>query len=242
MALKGTLADLGIVDLVQFPFAGRKSGELVIQSQGQRATLYYRDGDLVDAATEASEGRAAVVDVFDWEEGDFEFRPGVEERRVTIDEDLHRVVMKALKERDERRMIEQQKKEEEEARRREQQELMAAQGLDADLCQRLQGFLADQSTLVHASVLAFNGEVRAEASVQEQDLDGLELVRMALHVLRKEFPRTTLSRILVEDEEGTSIAVTLKDGHLLVVLASSSASIGSVSVATSKLATVLGEA
>ncbi|MFW5741141.1 MAG: DUF4388 domain-containing protein [Myxococcota bacterium] len=239
MALKGTLADLGIVDLVQFPFAGRKSGELIITSGAQRAELYYRDGELVDAATDSTEGSEVLVSVFDWEEGEFEFRPGVEASRVTIEEDLHRVVMKALKERDERRMEEQKRQEEEEARRREQEALMEAQGLDAELCRRLAALLGDQSTLVHASLMAFNGDVIAEASVEEQDLDGIELIRMALHGLRKEFPRSALSRILVEDEEGTSVALTLEDGRFLVVLAAGSASMGAVSMASNKLAAVL---
>jgi len=241
MALKGTLADLGIVDLVQFPFAGRKSGELIIQSSGQRAALYYRDGELVDAATEKEDGAGVLIDVFDWEVGEFEFRPGVEAQRTTIDEDLHRVVMKALKERDERRMMEQKLKEEEEARRREQEAVMEAQGLDSVLCHRLQSLLREQSTLVHASLLALNGEVIAEASVEVQDLDGIELVRMALHRLRKEFPRSALSRILVEDEQGTSVAQALEDGKFLVVLATSSASMGAVSMATNKLAGILTE-
>ena len=30
MALKGTLADMAIIDLVQFPHAGRKTGQLII--------------------------------------------------------------------------------------------------------------------------------------------------------------------------------------------------------------------
>lgn len=241
MALKGTLSDLGIVDLVQFPFAGRKSGELVIVSGGQRAELYYRDGELVDASTDGRDGADVLVDVFDWEEGEFEFRPGVDAARVTIEEDLHRIVMKALKERDERRMEEQKRKDEEEARKREEQALMEARGLDADLCKRLQTLLEEQSTLVHASLMAFNGDVIAEASVEEQDLDGIELVRMALHGLRKEFPRPTLSRILVEDEEGTSVALTLQDGRLLIVLAARSASLGAVSMASGKLASALGD-
>lgn len=239
MALKGTLADLGIVDLVQFPFAGRKSGELIIVSGHMRADLYYRDGELVHAATEGSDGAEVLVTVFGWQEGEFEFRPGVDSPRVTIEEDLHRVVMKALKERDEQRMQEQQRKEEEEARRREHESLMEAQGRDTALCRRLSALLHEQSTLVHASLMGFNGDVIAEASIEEQDLDGIELVRMALHSLRKEFPRSSLSRILVEDEEGTSVALALADGRFLIVLAARTASIGAVSMASNKLATML---
>ncbi len=241
MALKGTLADLGIVDLVQFPFAGRKTGELIVDSGSRQAKLYYRDGELVDADAGGNSGAEVLVDVFDWEEGEFEFRPGVEASRVTIEEDLHRVVMKALKERDERRMEEQRRREEEEARKREAEALMEAQGLNADMCRQLGELLSKQSTLVHASVMAFNGDVIAEHSVKEQDLDGIELVRMALHGLRKEFPRTALSRILVEDEEGTSVALALSDGRLLIALAAPNTSLGAVSMASSKLAAMLNE-
>lgn len=239
MALKGTLSDLGIVDLVQFPFAGRKSGQLIILSGSQRAELYYRDGELVDASSEGKDGATVLVDVFGWEEGQFEFRPGVDAARVTIEEDLHRIVMQALQKRDERQMEEQKRRAQERERAREEQALMEARGLVPGLCKRLLLLLEGQSTLVHASLMASNGNVIGEASVEEQDLDGITLIRMALHSLRKEFPRPTLSRILVEDEEGTSLALRLQDGRLLVVLAARSASLGAVSMASSKLASAL---
>ena len=49
MALKGTLADIGIIDLIQFPHAGRRTGELVVTADDHEGRLYYDKGSLVHA-------------------------------------------------------------------------------------------------------------------------------------------------------------------------------------------------
>jgi len=239
MALQGTLADLGIINLLQFPFAGRKTGELVVLSGRRRAALFYKDGALVDARTEHNEGQDAVVEVVDWEEGQFEFRPGAEAARVTIEIDLHRVVMLALKTRDERRLEEQRQREEQEMREREKREQLRERGLDAEVCKALESLVRSQNAIGHASVLGLNGDVLAEVTTLQGDLEGLDEMRLLVHTLRREHPRPGLTRVFLEDAAGTLVAQLLSEGRLLVALAAPGVALGAASMATGKIAGAL---
>jgi predicted regulator of Ras-like GTPase activity (Roadblock/LC7/MglB family) len=221
MALQGTLADLGIVDLVQFPYAGRKTGELVITSQGRTAQLYYVDGAVVHAEMGGMEGMEAIVSVVDLNEGEFEFRQDVSTDRRTIELDLHRVVMLALKTRDEKRL--------------EAQQHGVRDEPEGKMERLLRDFVHETPVAEHVSVLAFNGEVTAQAARDGVDNDGLDELFVVLHDLRRNFPRAGLSRMLVEDELGTVGAVQLGDGRVVVLIAGRQSPMGAISVALKKL-------
>jgi len=122
--LTGTLADIGIVELIQFPHTGRKTGELLINGKEMKARLFYDNGALHHALAGENEGLAALIEIVDWKEGQFEFHLNIRSEKKTIQLDLHRAVMQALKVRDERRQAEEEarRKAEEEARRRAEEE------------------------------------------------------------------------------------------------------------------------
>ncbi len=103
MALYGTLEDIHIVDLIQFPKNGRKTGELRIAGPDAEAHLFYDEGQLRHAQLGAREGLDALVECIEWTHGDFEFRDGASAARETLHQDLHHTLMQALKLRDERR-------------------------------------------------------------------------------------------------------------------------------------------
>ena len=100
MALKGNLEDLSVVDLVQFVHQTHKTGALVLNGDGGEAQLFYRDGDLIDARLGNEAGLEVLVRTVDWSRGEFEFQQGVEAQAETIQMDLHRAVMNAVKIRD----------------------------------------------------------------------------------------------------------------------------------------------
>ena len=109
MPLKGTLADLNVVDLLQFPHLGKKTGELSILSNGKNAKIYYRKGSLIHAEVEEAEGMDALVSIVALTEGSFQFLVDVETEKTTVDMDLHRAVMHALKRYDEIKAQEEQR-------------------------------------------------------------------------------------------------------------------------------------
>lgn len=81
--IRGALAHMGVVDIVQVMEAGSKSGLVHLTSDPERsggyvgrgearATLYFRDGHMVDGQLGALSGAEALYRTLMWEDGDFE--------------------------------------------------------------------------------------------------------------------------------------------------------------------------
>jgi hypothetical protein len=134
VALKGTLTDLGIVDLVQLPHVGRKTGQLVVTSPAGEAQLFYVNGAMVHARVGEYAGIDALSWVVDWREGSFEFQLDAVSPDKTISHDLPRTVMEALRLRDDRKLEDARRQAEEEARRLAEEE---ARRLAEEEAQRL---------------------------------------------------------------------------------------------------------
>jgi CheY-like chemotaxis protein len=73
----GSLADMGLVDLIQTIDIGKKTGVLYLSSGKQRGAIYFRDGALVDAELGRLRGARAVYRALVLSSGSFEidFRP-----------------------------------------------------------------------------------------------------------------------------------------------------------------------
>jgi hypothetical protein len=230
MALKGTLADLGIIDLIQFPHGGRKSGELVITSKDGEGRLYYDNGALVHAAVGHFEGMSALVCMVDWAEGTFEFVNDTKPTRKTIELDLHRAVMHALKLHDELRA---------EEKRRKAEGLVEPKQKDEALLSRLSEFVSSNDFAVHACVISPEGTLKAAANGPDGAPRNVEKLRGVLHELLGSYPRENLSRAFAVDEQGTVVLVRLSDGSGLIVIAGKEASLGAVAMSVGRLATEL---
>jgi hypothetical protein len=101
MALSGSLSDMGINDVLQLPFMGARTGELSIVRDGKTAHIYYHDGKIVHSRYGAMQDDEALAELLGWVTGDFTFKQGVQSPQETIKEDLHRLLMKVAKRRDE---------------------------------------------------------------------------------------------------------------------------------------------
>lgn len=68
----GSLADMGLVDLLQTIDNSKKSGVLYLTSGDQGAVVYFREGTLVDAELGTLRGERAVYRTLLWNDGTFE--------------------------------------------------------------------------------------------------------------------------------------------------------------------------
>ncbi|HYU14622.1 MAG TPA: DUF4388 domain-containing protein, partial [Candidatus Acidoferrum sp.] len=69
----GTLHDMGVVDLIQTIEVSRKSGLIHFTAPAARqATVYFRDGSVIDAEAGHLQGADAVYRLLTWSEGEFE--------------------------------------------------------------------------------------------------------------------------------------------------------------------------
>ncbi len=225
MALRGSLSDLNIVELVQIPATGHKTGELFVAGLDGIARLFYQDGRLVHLETDELTGQEVLVEILGWNEGEFEFRPESVAEQVSFETDLHRALMAALKTRDELRFSER------------------AASADDDLTadddragEMLRQFLASHDHLRFACLLRDNGSVLYCGNQAGTASEWLELLRGAVAALLEAYPRSGLHRVLFEDAEGTVVVSRLADGTALVAVADRDATLGAVSVAVERFA------
>ncbi len=224
MALRGSLTDLNIVELVQVPAASRKSGELIIAGLEGIARLFYAAGRLIHVEVDEVSGQDALVEVVGWTEGEFEFRPDVEPERRTFEIDLHKALMLALKQRDERKLAE-----------------SSPPVDDTQLGELLRAFLASTDFIQICCVMNSDGStVRCDAR-QSGEPPWLAGLRSSVGTLIGEYPRKGLQRVLLEDADGTVVVSRLADGSAIVVVAERDARLGAVSVAVERLVRRLSE-
>ena len=233
MAVRGALRDLCIVDLIQLPRAGRKTGELRVTGRAGDGRIWYRCGDAVHASFGGQEGMEAIVRMMDLSEGDYVFRAGIAEPKRTIDLKIHRAVMMALKTRDERKC-----KESAAARPVKPTEALprvARKSLDVAVSHLLTEFIAETPFAIHAGVVCERGVLLGRASRPDAAQEPMDELMRSIVEGWKTHPREGLKRVLVEDENGLIAAQVLVNGDALVLVAQQSAPMGEVVLALTRL-------
>jgi CheY-like chemotaxis protein len=100
-SVRGTLAQMSVVDLLQTLENGRKSCRLVLTHDGERSEMEFHGGQLVHATYGDLVGEAAVYPVVGWNEGSFliDFECG--ECPQTVTHSTQAVLLEALRRFDE---------------------------------------------------------------------------------------------------------------------------------------------
>lgn len=103
--LRGNLDLTNVADLLQFLEASGKNGALGLSRGlgGKKARIYFTAGQIAHAASGELMGLSALAEVLDWSSGEFNFAPGVEPPRVTLEMPLQHALMEAARIRDETR-------------------------------------------------------------------------------------------------------------------------------------------
>lgn len=233
MALNGTLADLGIVDLIQFPNKGRRSGELVLAGATEEARLYYQEGNLTHAVVGNLQGMDALVEVVAWTEGEFEFRTGVENDIHSVDLDLHRALMVALKTRDERM----------EELRKNRSRSEAPKSQEDKIAGAIRGILGKNPYVQGVCIFAADGTVVAEAESDEVSEKGrFSQVRDSVSTLYKQYAAGGLARTFFEDDLSVVHGARLNSRGIAVIAANRETSMGQLSLIMNKLVSAVEDA
>jgi len=236
MSLKGTLDDFSIVELLQFPYAGRKTGRLdITDPQGRTTTAYYREGKLVHAVSGSLQPFEAIVSLVSWEHGDFVFHPDLQTDRTTLELDLHRLLMQALKTRDERRFAEEKQRETGHSRF-----IPIEKGSDSAgrLRQKLRELAGKMEGVRYVAVLASDNRPLAEVGLGNEQVDFVGLRNTLMEFWRAQNQRQP-SRILLESDEGSAALVRIDDERLLLVIAGAGQALGAVAASVRKIAQAL---
>jgi hypothetical protein len=96
MSMKGSLKEIGIAEIIQFPASSRLSGRMVLERSGQRAELFYVLGELHHACLGDRVGLPVLVELLPWNRGEFEFELDVPPPERSIDMDLGKAMVRAM--------------------------------------------------------------------------------------------------------------------------------------------------
>jgi DNA-binding response OmpR family regulator len=101
--LSGALDLVGVPGVLQMCHDGRLTGVLTAQSGAERASVRFRNGDIVGADCEDVSGEEAIFELLAWTRGSFEFVPGEPEESVPLGEVFDQLLLEGCRRLDERR-------------------------------------------------------------------------------------------------------------------------------------------
>ena len=228
MSLQGTLDDFGIIELLQIPYHGKKTCNLVITGERGKAILYYDRGQIVHAQCRDKTGIKVVEEIIDWDKGSFEIGQDIQAPERTINKDLHTLLLLVVKTRDESIS----------AQSREQKK---GEDLTTRLTLQLEAFCKSSGLVVYLSIIDESGGIiaRAQDTAKSQSLIA-ELEQLVSDFV-KMYPRAGFTRAIYED--GSGIVSTLRITGLWTLLAVSERDcpLGAISLGLNRLVTQIAQ-
>lgn len=99
---KGRFEDIPITDLLQLLHYGNRTATIRIKRNGDTATVWVKEGKIIDAQTGRRRGMDALYTILSWDKGEFEMEQSVEEKVVeTIHTGADETILEVLRQRDE---------------------------------------------------------------------------------------------------------------------------------------------
>lgn len=204
MSINGTLSDIGLVSLLQFPNSSGKTGLLTIISIDGKADFYYRKGELVHARYGKKTGKYVLVDTVDWNEGRFTFETGLEPEETTIQDDLHNILIWALRERDEKK-------------RNQNEEDIGPAEFDPELSKKLDGLLKSAMDIQYIGIFSTAGQFLAGPNSERNCLLEIEPFMESVTSFISSYPGKVTGKAFIE-ASGISIAIEGIDETETVVI------------------------
>jgi len=81
---RGNIAEMHLGDIMQLLNLTRKSGALTVKTRGNKGTIHFRSGDIVDAVYLTLQGESAFRELIKVQEGTFKFTLDESDRKKTI--------------------------------------------------------------------------------------------------------------------------------------------------------------
>ncbi|HMK29663.1 MAG TPA: DUF4388 domain-containing protein, partial [Terriglobales bacterium] len=99
--LRGSLAQMNVVDLLQSLELGRKTCALALTNSGELCSLYFHEGQISHATYGALKGDEAVYKVLTWTVGNFEIDFAGQTSEQTTTRSTQGLLMEGLRQLDE---------------------------------------------------------------------------------------------------------------------------------------------
>ena len=95
--IQGRLEEMNVIDLCQSLEMGQKSCRLTLHSGGKECSLFFQNGQILDASLGTSRGDDAFYQIVLWNEGDFEIDFSMAPSRQTTTRSTQGLLMEALR-------------------------------------------------------------------------------------------------------------------------------------------------
>jgi hypothetical protein len=105
MAFQGSLKELPLADIVQLVAVSGKTGMFSLTRGTERGVVYILNGQISHAKVGTVEGEDAIYTLSLWNQGDFQFSPGVESEVRTITRSNTNLLMEAARRSDEWKIL-----------------------------------------------------------------------------------------------------------------------------------------
>jgi hypothetical protein len=105
MAFQGSLRELPLADIVQLVAVSGKTGMFTLTRGTERGAVYIHNGQITHARIGIVEGEDAIYSLALWNQGDFQFSPGVESEVRTITHSNTNLLMEAARRSDEWKIL-----------------------------------------------------------------------------------------------------------------------------------------
>jgi hypothetical protein len=222
MSLQGTLDDFGIIELLQVPYHGKKTCQIVLTSERGKAIFYYDKGQMVHAQFQDKVGEKVVEEIIDWDKGSFEIGQDVQPPERTIKRDLHTMLLLVIKTRDESSST--QKNEQERGEK-----------LTEWLKLQLQTFCEQSGLAVYLSIIDKSGVIMARAQDAEKKQPFISELEQLVTDVVKMYPRTGFRKAIYEDGAGIVSTMRITDSWILLAVSERDCPLGAISLGLSRL-------
>ncbi len=227
--MQGSLQDMDVATLIQHTCQDRKVAQLDIQQNGQQATLFFKEGEIVHATYGDIQGEEVVYEIINWTEGTFSLQTGVESPETTIDSSWSGLLLAAAQRFDEQG--EDELDDFDDSEPEDEVEVEPPEQAASPLSQALNEFLEDASEIEGGAIVGVDGVIIA-AYVPHTQLDTKTVgaVTAAIYGLSKrgvaQMKRGNFRQTYIQGREGNIIAAGLDDNTLFVGLTSPNVNLG----------------
>lgn len=105
MSFQGSISELPVPDIIQLVSVSGKTGMFLLMRGSERGSIYLQNGRIVHAELGPLGGEEAVYALAIWSTGDFQFTPGKESEKTTIDKTNTSLLMEAARRLDEWKVL-----------------------------------------------------------------------------------------------------------------------------------------
>ncbi len=254
MAFNGNLSEFGVVALLQLPGTNHLTGKLVLEQNDKKAEFFYIKGKLLHAELGEITGKEALVEVIDWDDGDFVFDSTSTSDKVTIKQDLQNTLMWALKERDERKKLKDEQEQAakelaaQEKAQKEEERLLAAKEAAKEAAQAAaeaaakppepillpQSIMKESSSILGSFLINSNGHIIAKSEFEEDFLSEVNPMLIPVKSFIRDYPKRAVGKTFIEDSEFTLAIAGLSDKITTVIIVAKSTRMGVLNIELGK--------